>query len=273
MAKEIRKWAALSLSLICIGVAAYFCGRLFYAALEYQRGDELYEKIAETAVTEPVGSEEGGESDESPAPSISASVSGIAEESEWPEVNFTALQEINPEIVAWLYCPDTVINYPVVHGEDNEYYLTHLVNGTSNSNGCLFIDCRNSGDFSDGNTVIYGHHMASGRMFASLVRYANQAYYEAHPIMYLSVEGKTYLLELFAGYTTTEDSSAYRMQFDTSSEFALWLKEISEKSDFTADIKLTAEDRIVTLSTCAYSFENARYVVHGRLVELDEASE
>ncbi|MCC8163151.1 MAG: class B sortase [Lachnospiraceae bacterium] len=105
--------------------------------------------------------------------------------------NFTALQEINPEIVAWLYCPDT---------------------------------------------VIYGHHMASGRMFASLVRYAKQAYYEEHPIMYLSVEGQTYLLELFAGYTTTED-------------------------------------QIVTLSTRAYSFENVRYVVHGRLVELDEASE
>ncbi|MCD7737752.1 MAG: class B sortase [Lachnospiraceae bacterium] len=157
--------------------------------------------------------------------------------------------------------------------EDNEFYLSHLADGTSNSNGCLFIDCRNSEGFSDENTIIYVHHMASGKMFASLIRYVEQEYYEAHPVMYLSVEGKTYPLELFAGYTTTEDSSAYRMQFDTSHEFAEWLREISAKSDFTANIRLTTENRIVTLSTCAYSFENARYVVHGRLVELDEAAE
>ncbi|MCD7725074.1 MAG: class B sortase [Clostridiales bacterium] len=228
MAKEIRKWAALSLSLICFGVAAYFGGRLLYAALEYQEGDELYERMAESAVAEPVENGDNGEPDESPVPVTSESVSEI---SEAPAVDFNALQEINPEIVAWLYCPD------------------------------------------DENTIIYGHHMASGKMFASLIRYAEQEYYEAHPVMYLNVEGKTYLLELFAGYTTAEASSAYRMQLDTSHEFAEWMREISAKSDFTANIRLTTEDRIITLSTCAYSFENARYVVHGRLVELVEAAE
>ncbi|MCD8363576.1 MAG: class B sortase [Lachnospiraceae bacterium] len=242
------------MSLICLGIAAWFAGRSFYAGLKYWEGNRIYEEIGQMALAG-----DGEEPDEG--------------ENVIPHVNFRALQKINPQIVAWLYCPDTVINYPVTQGEDNEYYLTHLVDGTRNSNGCLFIDCRNTGDFLDGNTIIYGHHMASGRMFASLLKYVKQEYYEDHPFMYLSVEGKTYLLELFAGYTTTEDSSAYRMQFDTSHEFAGWLQETSEKSDFTADIRLTVEDRIVTLSTCAYSFENARYVVHGRLVELNNTAE
>ncbi len=110
-------------------------------------------------------------------------------------------------------------------------------------------------------------------MFASLVQYAEQEYYEAHPIMYLTVEQCEYRLELFAGYTTTADSSAYIMRFSDTHEYAEWLREVSAKSDFIADIHLTTNDRIVTLSTCAYSFQNARYVVHGRLVKINDEGE
>ncbi len=264
MKTAFRGKAAFALALVCLGVAAFFAGKILYTELEYKEGDDVYEEIAQMAVTD------SEEPDESPASAVSESETDAEEEAALPVVDFTALAEINTDIGAWLYSPDTVINYPVVQGTDNEYYLYHLADGTYNRNGCLFIDCNNNDDFSDENTIIYGHHMASGKMFASLIQYAKQEYYEAHPVMYLTVRDSKYRLELFAGYTTTADSSAYIMRFSDSHEFAEWMREVSGKSDFTANIRLTTDDRIVTLSTCAYSFQDARYVVHGRLVKLND---
>ena len=175
---------------------------------------------------------------------------------------------MNSDVVAWVCCPDTVINYPVVHGGDNEYYLTHLVDGTENGNGTLFIDWKNSRDFSDENTVVYGHHMQSGKMFACLVEYADQDFFDAHPIIYLVTPEAKYKIELFSGYTTTFDSSAYTLRFSSTHEYAEWLREIAGKSDFKANMHLNTNDHIITLSTCAYSFYDARYVVHGRLTQV-----
>ena len=76
----------------------------------------------------------------------------------WPQVDFDALAAINPHVVGWLYGEDTSIHYPVVQGEDNDYYLSHLFDGTTNPNGCLFLDCRGASDFSDNNSIIYGHY-------------------------------------------------------------------------------------------------------------------
>lgn len=245
---KLRHVAAVLLILSGLGTAALCGWKIYSTEKEYQEGDEIYELITELAVTM--------EQDET-------------DESEILIVDLEAVQTVNEEISCWLYSPDTVINYPVCQGEDNEYYLTHLADGTYNRNGCLFVDCDNAFDFSDDNTIIYGHHMASGSMFASLIQYADQSYYEAHPVMYLTVGDKRYRLEIFSGYTTTMDSSAYVRNCGSPQSFADWLREISEKSDFIpAPMTLHLSDRIITLSTCAYSFQDARYVVHGRLVEL-----
>lgn len=77
---------------------------------------------------------------------------------EWPAVDFASLQEINPDIVGWIYIEGTEINYPVVQGNDNQYYLKHLFSGEWNGSGCIFLDSRNRVDFSDRHSIIYGHH-------------------------------------------------------------------------------------------------------------------
>ena len=141
---------------------------------------------------------------------------------------------------------------------------------TDNLNGCLFIDCKNKGDFSDENTIIYGHHMASGKMFASLIKYADQKYFEEHPVMYLETEDKEYKVELFSGYTTEMASSAYMLTLEDSHTYAEWLRELYAKSDFKANVVLTTDDHMITLSTCAYSFQDARYVLHGKLTDMNE---
>ena len=192
----------------------------------------------------------------------------LSKPADLPQINFRALQEVNPDVIGWIYSPDTTINYPVVQGDDNAYYLKHLADGTENRNGCPFLDVQNRPDFTDDNSIIYGHHMQNGTMFAGISWYEDQSYYDEHPVMYLMTPSAPYRIELFSGYITTMDSSAYMQTFGGIREHTDWLKDVSGRSDFRANLEISAYDRVINLSTCAYRFENARYVLHGKLVKL-----
>ncbi len=269
--KLVRIVAALA-AIACLGTAAYFAGLIWSTEREYQKGDDTYDALAELVKEDPGESPDPSGTDDinkDEDVTDSETFENSEDEESAQDINLDLAKQLNNDITAWLYCTDTVIDYPVCHGEDNSYYLTHLADGTYNRNGCLFVDCKNSSDFSDDNTIIYGHHMASGKMFASLIKYKEQDYYEEHPIMYLTTEEGTYKIELFSSYVTEIDSSAYIMNFGTAKERAAWLKEISNKSDFTANaMTISSTDRIITLSTCAYDFQNARYVVHGKISKI-----
>ena len=192
----------------------------------------------------------------------------LSKPADLPVINFKALQAVNPDVIGWIYSPNTTINYPVVQGDDNAYYLKHLADGTENRNGCPFLDAQNRPDFTDDNSIIYGHHMQNGTMFAGISWYEDQSYYDEHPVIYLMTPSAAYRIELFSGYITTMDSSDYMQNFVSVREHTDWLKEVSGRSDFRANLEISAYDRVITLSTCAYRFENARYVLHGKLVEL-----
>lgn len=176
-------------------------------------------------------------------------------------VDFDYLQDINQDVVAWIYSEDTPINYPVVLSADNSDYLHRLLDGTYNAAGTLFMDFRNSGDFSEENSIIYGHHMNNGSMFASLEMYRTQSYYDEHPVLYLLTPDGDYKLELIAGKTVHADDQIMYSTNLTVEE----AQERMENSDFQADVTLDPQDHFVTLSTCAYSFHGARYVVTGVL--------
>lgn len=249
------------LAAVCIGVAALFGLRIYDTCRQDAESEEAYGKMAQYVMP-------AGEAGEPAVPEVQAPDVDMPEDAaRILDIDFAALREASPDIVGWLYCPDTAVSYPLVQGQDNSYYLSHLADGSENRNGCLFMDCENRRDLSDENTLLYGHHMASGKMFACLVSYAEQEYYEAHPVVYLVTEEKDYRLELFAGYTAAVDSDAYTLRFASKEDFAAWLVRIKEKSDFSSKVQVGEGDHIVTLSTCAYSFENARYVVHGKLTE------
>ena len=195
------------------------------------------------------------------------SESGEKGESILPEVDFDALKSINPDIVGWIYSEGTGINYPIVQAEDNSYYLKHLFDGEINSAGCIFLDCRNSGDFSDLHSVIYGHHMNSGAMFSSLLEYKEQSYYEVHPQFLLMTPEKNYVIEIFAGYVANVKDPAWEVAFSSEEEKAGWIEESIDKSWIQTGITPAASDQIVTLSTCSYEFSNARFVLLGILEE------
>ena len=111
------------------------------------------------------------------------------------DVNFGALNAMNANVVGWLYCEGTPINYPVVQSTDNSYYLNRLYDNQSNSAGAIFMDAQNAPDLSDVNTIIYGHNMKNGSMFASLQNYDEQWYYGEHPVMYYLTKDHDYQID------------------------------------------------------------------------------
>jgi len=184
-----------------------------------------------------------------------------------PQVDFDALYEQNAETVGWLILEDSSINHPVVQGANNAFYLNHLFDGTQNVNGALFADYRNAPEFSDRNTILYGHRMNDGSMFAPLLNYAGQDFYEAHPRLILLTPTGGYLVELFSGYTADVYADSWQRNFADDADFAAWVQAAKNRSDFTSDVEVGISDRVLTLSTCSSAFRNARYVVVGKLVE------
>lgn len=183
-------------------------------------------------------------------------------------VDFEYLHGINEDVAGWIYCEDTPISYPFLQSPDNNYYLYRLVDKTQNPSGSLFLDFRNRFDMSDWNSIIYGHNMQDGTMFASLNEYKKQEYYDAHPVMYLLTPEKQYKVELVAGILARADASFYDFPVPEDRREAVvsgWLK----ASTFETKTQILPEDRFVTLSTCSYEFENARYVVIGVLREIE----
>lgn len=188
----------------------------------------------------------------------------------WLEgINAEQLSAMNGDYACWLYAPDTPIDYPVVQGEDNSYYLHRLFNGEHNACGTLFIDYRNLSDFQDPNTLIYGHHMRNGSMFKAITYYAEQSYFDSHPYMLIATPEKLYLVELLAGYTTSKDDHCYDIAISDEEDMQAFVSEACAKSNFQAGLEILPGDRLVTLSTCAYAFENARYIAIGRLTAVE----
>lgn len=181
-------------------------------------------------------------------------------------VDFSVLKQENEDIVGWLYLEDSPINYPVVQSNDNDYYLRRLVNGEYNIAGSLFMDYRNDSNLEDDNTIIYGHNMKNNTMFGSLQEYKSQDYYDNHKVMYYFTSEKNYIIELFTGYTISVESDIYDLSVIDSSKLEEWIS----KSDFESNTKVTEEDKIITLSTCAYEYDGARYVVMGVLKEIEK---
>lgn len=181
------------------------------------------------------------------------------------DVDFDELKAISDDIVGWIYCEGTQVNYPVLQGPDNELYLYHLLDGSWNINGSIFMDFRGSRDFSDPNNILYGHHMKSGTMFAMLTNYKEQSYFDEHPCMYLFTPQQNYRLDLFAGVLVSSDDEIYNSELSDE-----YLQYCMDNSTFVSPVGIPTENPIVTLSTCSFEFDEARYVVLTELVPLED---
>ena len=226
--------------LICLaGYSGYRTYAVFHG---YRQARQAYREFSQEYVVynEGSGSPEAVFEEEPAAPSETSPLS----------VDFHDLRKnLNPEICA--------------------YYLNVNVNGEQSASGAIFLDSANFSDFRDTNNILHGHHMGDGSMFASLDRWQQEAYLAEHPVMYLNTPSCNYRVDIIAGFTTPADSDAYRYEFSSIMDVQNWISWIREMSVIHPDIELSPVDRFLTLSTCAYSYEDARTVLIGRLYLLD----
>lgn len=264
---HMRKIIRALLGLIACGVLAFATANLTDYVQESRQSIDLNEKLIDEAVVRKDTVAPISDTDSIPEQEIETDVVRLPSETAPIEVDFDVLAKTNEDIIGWLYSEDTPINLPVVQSADNSYYLRRMIDGTWNSSGTLFADCRNSGDFSDNNTVIYGHNMKNKKMFGTLPNYKKQAYFDEHPVMWLLTPSGDYKVELVAGYVTSASSDVY--DFDPSEEemFAT-VQQAMERSSFASDVQIAQGDHFLTLSTCSYEYDNARYVLIGRLIPL-----
>ena len=183
------------------------------------------------------------------------------------QINFSELQNINSEVVGWIILKDTAVNYPIPQTDDNQYYVENTFKRQKNASGAIFMDYRNDSSFEDRNTILYGHNMKNGSMFHTLPSYQEQAYFDAHSVGALFTPDGQYEIQLFSAYIVAADDPYTQTQFSSDEEYMKFIDKIRERSLIESDVEVSAEDKIVTLSTCTYEFEDARFVVHGKLVK------
>lgn len=190
-------------------------------------------------------------------------------------VDWKALKKVNPDVQGWLYQKGTVINYPVVQGTDNDTYLHTRFDKQWSGGGTLFVDYRMEKDFKGFNSIIYGHHMKDGSMFRSIRGYTKEeGYYDKHKTLELATPHGNYHLVVFSAFITkATDEDTYKMTYDEAEKQAYidWAWERSELPITKDSVDVTKNDRLVTLSTCAYDYEEARYIVMCKMVPWTKA--
>ena len=180
-------------------------------------------------------------------------------------LDLAALRQVNPDVVGWIWIPDTKINYPLMQGRDNEYYLNYTWDNQKSVSGSIFLEYQLKSDLTEYNTIVYGHNMDNGSMFASLRYYCEQAYWEAHPYVYILSDQGVYRYEIFSTYMAEVESNAYGISFANDRAKTRFLYDITKDSVITTDIQPELTDRVLTLSTCSGIGYSTRWVVHARL--------
>ena len=267
MKPKFRKALAALLAVVC----ALCLGRTALQLVQYRQGDETYAQAQELAGLPdlpPVDVTDGsGEA------SGSASADGTEEAPEevpvWQDpyaqalkdMDFSALRQQNPDVLGWILIPGTRVSYPVVQGTDNSYYLDHTWRGGKNSVGAIFMECRNSSDLSDFNTIIYGHRMNNRSMFGTLSQYKSRSYWQAHPYVYLTDDSGTHRYEIFAAGEVSVDSDVYRLGLRSSSGRQSFLDSCLALSALNTGVTPHTYDKVLTLSTCTGNGHATRWVV------------
>lgn len=180
-------------------------------------------------------------------------------------IDFGGLKAVNPDVIGWIEMEGPDISYPIAHGADNDFYLHHTIEGTYNFAGSIFVDAANSNDFSDPNTVIYGHNMKNGSMFAMIKKYGDQKFYEEYPYFWIYTPMYIYKCDIFSAKEVDKNSDRYQIRFQDRPQFASYLEKCVDDSAISAaGIMFNSKDRIITLSTCTGD-SATRFVVQGKI--------
>ena len=276
--RKTKKRERLLLALLCtlfFALALFSAWKIYTILSGYQRAERRYDSLTGAVVVSSAPAPAAETSDSAASPSSPADgenddrpQTAAPQERSPVTVNFDELRRISGDVIGWLCLPDTIINYPVAQGRDNAYYLDRFIDGTPTAGGTLFADCSCPSDFSGKNTIIYGHNMRNGSMFALIDDYIEQSFYDEHPVLYLNTPTQNYRIDVFSGFTADPESFVYLTAFASDEEYASFLRALLASSEIDCGVEPSTDDRIVTLSTCTYSGEDVRFVLCGKLTEI-----
>lgn len=230
---------------VCVFVFSLY--QLAIMLIPYHTGGQEYEEIQNLAVT----ADEDG--------------SGFS-------VDFDALLEINPDTIAWIrFDEPSIINYPVVKSADNNEYLAKTFAENDNKLGAIFMDMRNSSDFSDRNTIIYGHHLnVSPEMFSRLHLYEDEEFCREHPNFYIyTPDGSVRTYTVFSAGIVNAAANNYDVEFASDEEFEQYIELCRESSNYQVDVEVNARSQILSLSTCTGDQRDERFLLQGVLTAVD----
>lgn len=246
------KMAWRIIALLCVCIILYAVSTIFSHYQEYKTAGNEYEQLATIAHSCDIDNN---------------NEAAQAEQAKYiSPIDFDALRKINPDIVGWIVVDGTTIDYPIVQGQNNSTYLNTLFTGGYNPSGAIFMDYRNASGFTDFNTIIYGHKMKNNTMFQGLSEYKSQTFCEQYPAFTIYTPEQEYRCEVFSAYVTPAVSEAYILDFENKADYVQYLNTAISRSLLLSGTILSSTDSIVTLSTCDYSYNNARMVVHAKLV-------
>ena len=234
-------------NVILIAILAFSSFQVASKLVDYKKSEKLYSDIQNI---------------------VTSTETNNVEESEDNTSTYEKLKEINPEYKFWVEVENTNINYPVVQGNDNSYYLKKDFNKKNSSAGTIFMDALNNFEV-DNNTVLYGHNMNNKTMFNNITLFKKKDFFNQNNKIKIKHTGdeKEYIYEVFSVYYSDNTFDYNTVRFGEGYSFESFIRDIKEKSMYKTNIEVTESDKIITLSTCSYEFKGAKTTVHAKLVD------
>ena len=236
------------LFILCVLGAGICIGFLAHYYMKLHKNEQIYEELQNTRQTE--NPETSGETE-------------ISEKALQIPIDFEALRQVNPEIYAWIEIPGTEVNYPIVQSAtDNGYYLNHTIEGVAGYPGSIYTEGLNSKDFSDFNTLVYGHDMEDGSMFGGLYRFEDEEYLKAHETLVIYTPEHRYTYRIFKALTYDDRHILGSFDFSDKKQREEFLTSISN-----TDSEVTVDSHLLTLSTCIADQPEHRLLVEAVFVD------
>ena len=275
----MKKIEKIIITIASISAIVAVCG-LLYTAFNYRQAEKEYDQIKQYASE--TSNNSGQQSDAEQVSGVSAIIPEETSEEgkkeltrnynreDFPdlEVDFASLIKKNQDTVAWLYVGSCDISYPVVQGEDNDYYMNTTFEGNRNSSGAIIMDYRDDKYLRDWNTFIYGHNMKNGSMFGSLKKILkDETLVEQEPYIYVFLPGWIYRYQIFSYYKDSPDSKMY-WTADSLQEYRQYIRDALALSVKDLDVETSEDNNMITLVTCSGTGEGKmRFFVHGEFID------
>lgn len=254
MKKNIRIIILVSCVVICL----FSIYKLIMIQMNYKKGEKLYDDVKQQVVMT-----------KSPTEIVTPDVSEDAKDKQTDlniSVDFKALKKTNPDIFGWLHLPYGTISYPLLQGENNDTYLHQAYDKTPNNFGSIFIDYRNTNNLTDKHTIIYGHNMKNGSMFGTLKKFCDENFYKKNKYFFILTPKVIYTYKVFSYHVADAKGRVYNVVYKDDKEYQDFIDLAKQSSYLDTGVKVSTENRTITLSTCTSS-DDKRFVVHAKLVE------